>query len=1080
MNARGMRRLASGARRRTRRAADELLGRGPSTGGALADERGRLEEDVRLLVGSVLFDHAWYARQTAAPDGREAAARHYLTLARDGSRPHPHPLFDPEFYRLQLGPEQTVRLEEEGCDPFVFYLRHRTWRRATHPLFDARAYVRRNPEAHQYDGGPLAHYAQVGRTLGRQANDWLPAEAEGRYPDAIAYLEARVDEGTARRDRARKRSARRHDPNEEQAFLAGLAGAADPLPGGGVSVLLDAGFDAARFETTLRSLAAQTDRRFEVFVLGRESAPEVAELARVHLPDAVAGVALSSQDDLAAVTGEQLAAARHPHVAFAQAGDEWTPERVRILLAAAASSDSPARVYADVLGLRRADGSVRQARAVWHETGLRSPGDVSPSQVMMERSLVAELGGVDPTLRNHWLFDLLLRASQRTAAEIIPVVAVSREAERANVNRGMPGSQRRPVEHTVIPSWSNVVLNKRLIDWDDLATRAQDPDLVSVIIPTYHDWQMTAAAVETVLASDGHDGIRVECIVWDNGSSPAVAAILDALQARFPQLVLVHSDVNHGFALGNNLALPHAHGATVMFLNNDTTVDPDWLVPVVRELRKDEVLGVQSLLVYPSGAVQSAGVVFPTTGGLPHPFLQGFPVEDSVGIDALPFRALTGAALAVRFSDAVALRGFDPIFTNGQEDVDLCLRLGAAREGVFRVVTDSPVVHYESRSPGRYERTIDNRRLYLDRWAGVSEPRDDADLWRAQGFEVVGHELARLGSHVERRLMVPMPVLTRRPHVQVDERFPRLRWAIKNPAPAGPVGLAWGDTHFAAALAAALREHGQHVAIDRRPEFERVTSHHDDVVLVLRGVAPYNPSPENVTITWVISHPEMVGRSHLMTSDRVVAASEAWAASTSAAWGVPIEPLLQATDPALFHPDRAVPDTGHPVLFVGGSRKVYRAIVRDAVEAGLPLSVYGQGWKPFIDRRFVKGEYFPNEELGAGYRSAGVVLNDHWDEMRDEGFISNRLFDAVAAGARVVTDDVAGLDHVFGDSVQVYRSPSDLVRLTSLADPDAVFGDDEYRRSEAARIHREHSFSARAERLVEIAMEARRSRGLDR
>ena len=33
-----------------------------------------------------------------------------------------------------------------------------------------------------------------------------------------------------------------------------------------------------------------------------------------------------------------------------------------------------------------------------------------------------------------------------------------------------------------------------------------------------------------------------------------------------------------------------------------------------------------------------------------------------------------------------------------------------------------------------------------------------------------------------------------------------------------------------------------------------------------------------------------------------------------------------------------------------------------------------------------------------------MVLNDHWEDMRAEGFLSNRLFDAVASGARVVTD----------------------------------------------------------------------------
>ena len=141
-----------------------------------------------------------------------------------------------------------------------------------------------------------------------------------------------------------------------------------------------------------------------------------------------------------------------------------------------------------------------------------------------------------------------------------------------------------------------------------------------------------------------------------------------------------HSPENHGFALGNNLALAQATGDVVVFLNNDTTVPPGWLAPLREALTDDDVLGAQPLLLYPTGSIQSAGVAFPTCGGLPHAFLRGFPAEDAYGVEGLRFQALTGAALALRFSDAVALRGFDPVFTNGMEDVDLCHRLRQLRQ----------------------------------------------------------------------------------------------------------------------------------------------------------------------------------------------------------------------------------------------------------------------------------------------------------------------------------------------------------------------------------------------------------------
>ena len=121
----------------------------------------------------------------------------------------------------------------------------------------------------------------------------------------------------------------------------------------------------------------------------------------------------------------------------------------------------------------------------------------------------------------------------------------------------------------------------------------------------------------------------------------------------------------------------------------------------------------------------------------------------------------------------------------------------------------------------------------------------------------------------------------------------------------------------------------------------------------------------------------------------------------------------------------------------------------------------------------VRGRSIPNDQLAAAYRSAGVVLNDHHDDMRADGFVSNRLFDAVASGARVITDEVAGLAELFGPAVQVYETPDDLARLATLADSDSVFGDDATRRAAADRVRTEHSFAARAARLVEVAHEAR-------
>ena len=314
----------------------------------------------------------------------------------------------------------------------------------------------------------------------------------------------------------------------------------------------------------------------------------------------------------------------------------------------------------------------------------------------------------------------------------------------------------------------------------------------------------------------------------------------------------------------------------------------------------------------------------------------------------------------------------------------------------------------------------------------------------------------------------------REARLRISESPRPLRWAVKNPAPSNP-DERWGDTHFARALAGALRELGHEVVIDHHGAWDRSTARHDDIDLVLRGPHPYDPTPEHPSIAWVISHPETLTLAEARRYDRVVAASVPWARQRSEDWGIAIEPLLQATDPGLFHPGRAAGD-GAEALFVGSSRGEYRAIVRDAIDAGLPLTVYGANWDGLIPPAYVAGSYLPNDQVGAAYASAGLVLNDHFEDMRREGFLSNRLFDAVASGARVVTDDVAGLGDLFGGSVRAYHDPHELRSLW--AERESAFADHSARIATARRVGREHSFAARAQVLVDLAQVIVRGHGM--
>lgn len=1018
---------------------------------------------VDLLVASPLFDDAWYSTCADRPMIRREAVEHYLAGNRRTGI-SPHPLFAPVYAAGKLGLNVAKYLAEDSPldDALVVYVRDRRYAVPVHPLFDVEAYLAENPAAAEHPHGPLGHYRETGAAAGARVNGWYEPDPQ-REPTG---LEGRVHRAALGWVERRRTDLTIWGPPKAPAITDAQAAPVVSEKIGTTTVVLVAEHPEADLDRSVQSVLEQTTTTWELLVVGVRDALDAAVLPEDPRIRVVGSAATPW-----AARNLALAEASGTHVAWMTAGDAWFPGRLSSVHRALLDSGSSwahdcARTSRGKLPPRSASRPITREALLGGAVG--NLGTVISTVELARRD-----GGFDESLRGAQTIDFLLRLCDDADPGFAHRVGVRMQLARNKALTPHPHDQGW-VDFENLTSASDVVINDRLVDWDGLAARQVRDDLVSVLIPTYEDWEMTELAVRRVVEART-PGTEVEIVVIDNGCSQVPSTILDTLPDQYDGVRVVQTVVNYGFALGNNIGLNVAHGATVVFLNNDTEVDPGWLAPLVDALADPEVLGAQSLLIYPDGTIQSAGVVFPRGNGLAHVLLQHFPVEDAVGLEHEPLHALTGAALAMRFSDVVALRGFDPVFRNGMEDIDICLRLEASRPGRFVTLPASRVVHHESKTPGRFAKYAENRQVLLERWAGRL-PEDDVEAWGRRGFEVTGHRFAH-GGIPDRRLLVAEPILAQGPRVQVSEGVPRLRWAIKNPAPSGPRGEAWGDTHFGAQLADALRRLGQHVAVDRRGSFGRSSEHLDDVTVLLRGLIPYRPLLDRVNLLWLISHPDMMERTEHIGWDRVYVASTTFADRIAREWGAPATSLLQATDPAVFHPDLAQPDTGDQVLFIGNSRGQGRPLVMAAVEQGLPLRVYGAGWEDLIPAEYIAGTFVPNDQVGAAYRSARVVLNDHWEDMARDGFLSNRLFDAVGAGARVISDHVPGLTDVFGDAVQVVRSPEELAAVVNAPDLDALFGDDQVRRSRAAALAAEHSFDHRARIMLDDALRIRSERG---
>jgi GT2 family glycosyltransferase/spore maturation protein CgeB len=296
----------------------------------------------------------------------------------------------------------------------------------------------------------------------------------------------------------------------------------------------------------------------------------------------------------------------------------------------------------------------------------------------------------------------------------------------------------------------------------------------------------------------------------------------------------------------------------------------------------------------------------------------------------------------------------------------------------------------------------------------------------------------------------------------------RPRFALVTGVPAPEVAATWGDWHFAHDMGRALKAHDVKVTVHTLADADVRRARAADVLVHLRGRGEVPPGEGQLSVIWCISHPEDLSPEACDRADLVLVASHTdFVADLQSRTRTEVAALLQATDPKRFHPHPPLSKYEHPVAFVGNSRFVRRPVVEHALTAGLDLAVYGANWERFLPADAVRAVHIPNDELSQLYSSVSVLLNDHWEGMRVCGMASNRIFDALACGTVVVSDELPGVEELFDGGVLTYKGPSDLRRTV-----EALLMDEGERRRRAERgraaVIAAHTFEHRAVQLLDL------------
>lgn len=228
--------------------------------------------------------------------------------------------------------------------------------------------------------------------------------------------------------------------------------------------------------------------------------------------------------------------------------------------------------------------------------------------------------------------------------------------------------------------------------------------MISILIVNYNTRELLR---NTLISIQKFVDIPYEVIVVDNASSDQSYELLSPI---FPDFTFIKSEENLGFAKGNNLALSHAKGDFIFFLNPDTEIQDHSLEKLHQYLHQNPKVGIVApKLVYGNGTIQRSKRPFYSFWGslfdnrFMNPIIARYPFITKM----MPFisnhsesgRAdwIKGAAFLMRGDLARKLNGFDEQFWIYGEEMDLCKQVWNSGFEVH-YLSEAVIVHFEGQS----------------------------------------------------------------------------------------------------------------------------------------------------------------------------------------------------------------------------------------------------------------------------------------------------------------------------------------------------------------------------------------------
>jgi GT2 family glycosyltransferase len=541
--------------------------------------------------------------------------------------------------------------------------------------------------------------------------------------------------------------------------------------------------------------------------------------------------------------------------------------------------------------------------------------------------------------------------------------------------------------------------------------------------------------------------------IVDHHSTDESLQICEQWQDRL-NLHIIKRGHNYSYSTSNNYAAGNAQEDILLFLNNDISFTGDILTEAVSCFKDPDlgILGIKLLNDFGSESVSDAerqvqhlGIRFDFTRTgrtfLPYEImdLKNNPEYTPAG-RILP--AVTAAFMLIRRPEFLEINGFDEGYYYGFEDVDLCLTYSRFFDKKIICATDLYALHKTSST--RSNVSAAEKRLI------------------ARNFSRLNQRLGRyLVNNYRRNRATSISNLTGR-------RF-RLGFAVSGTS----LEIKEGDLFTAYELGKELgRMYGWEIRYLGPDEWYELKGF--DAVVAMRH--DYNPlkiqnqGPYLIRIAWLRNWFDgWINQGSIRDYDIIWCASSKALDKIKQRTGAMVRPLYIATNPETFSPGPSKSEYTSDYCFTGSFYNAPRQIIFDLEPASLPydFAVYGSNWEKIQKFRDHHRGHIPYRDLADLYRSTKLVLDDANHTVKGWGSPNSRVFDALATGTLLITNDWQASCELFDGMLPSYSNREELNELIS-----RYLGNDELR-GELTRQLRDivlarHTYENRARNVFDI------------